>query len=81
MSSQLFVCIFPVNDKQAQSLSILLSEKRYRLQYINKINELIQFIESNKEKIDCLVFFQQTSFTELLLQLADQGTILPMIFI
>ena len=81
MSSQLYICIFPVDDKRAQSLSILLSERRYRLRYINKINELIQFIEANKEKIDCLVFFFHTSFTDLLSQLANQGTILPMVIV
>ena len=81
MSSQLFICVFPVDDKHAQYLSTLLSEQRYRLRYINKTNELNQFIEPNKEKIDCLVFFQHTSFTDSLLQLADRGTILPMVII
>ena len=81
MCSQLFICIFPVNEKQPQSLSQCLSQERYNLRYIGKANELSQFIEPNKEKIDCLVFFQHTAFNSTLLQLADRGTLLPMVIV
>ena len=81
MSSQLLICIFPLDEKRAQSLSTLLSKERYRLRYSNETNELMKFIEPNKENIDCLVFFRHTAFTDSLLQLADQGTLLPMVII
>ena len=73
--------MFSVDEKHPQSLSKLLSEERYHLTYINNTNELSQFIEQNKEKIDCLVLFQHSSFISLLLQLADRGTLLPMVII
>ena len=44
-------------------------------------NKLIEFIEPNKEQIDCLVFLQDTPFEPLLLQLFDQGILLPMVII
>ena len=81
MSSRLFICIFPVNEKLTHSLSQLLSEARYRLKYIDNTSELMQFIEPNKEKIDCLVFFQQSSFVSSLIHLAEQGTLLPIVIV
>lgn len=51
------------------------------MKYINSTNELRKFIELNKEKIDCLVFFPQNSFSSLLSQLADRGILLPMVII
>lgn len=81
MSSRLFICIFPFDKKRAQSLSSLLSEERYYLSFVNKASEFMNFIELNKEKIDCLVFFQHNSFDPLLAQLADQVTLLPLVII
>lgn len=81
MSSRLFICIFPFDEKQAQFSSTLLREERHYLRYIDSTEELWEFIEPNKEKIDCLVFFQENSFTSSLSQLADRGTLLPMVII
>lgn len=81
MSSRLFICIFPFDKKGAQSLSSLLSGERYYLSFINKASEFMNFIELNKKKIDCLVFFQHDSFEPLLLQLADRVTLLPLVII
>ena len=81
LSSRLSICIFPWDEKQAQSLSISLSENSHNLKYINSTNGLKEFIEPNKEKIDCLVFFRQNSFIYLFSQLAEQGTLIPMVIV
>ena len=81
LPSRLFICIFPSDKQNTQSLTTLLSEERYRLKYINMTNELIEFIELHKEQIDCLVLFQDAAFEQVLLPLSDQGTLLPMVII
>ena len=81
LSSRLFICIFPWDEKHAQSSSISLSEDSHNLKYLSSTNKLKEFIESNKEKIDCLVFFWQNSFLYLLSQLAEQGTLIPLVIV
>ena len=78
MSNRLLICIFPCDEQQAQSSSRLLSEEGHSVKFIGSIDELREFIEPNKENIDCLVLFWQDSLSNILSQLAEEGTLLPL---
>jgi circadian clock protein KaiA len=65
----------------AQSLTRLLSSDRYTLDRISSASELINFIEENKEKIDCLIFLNIPPLLPVFNQLYEQGMVLPAVLI
>lgn len=65
----------------AQSVTSLLSDERYNLNFIAEPIDLIQVIEENKEKIDCLVVLNHSSLMPLFNQLYEEGILLPVILL
>ena len=81
LSSRLSICIFVCDPKLAQLLVKLLSDQRYSLNQVHAPHELLNYVEENKEQIDCLVLLNDPSLLPSLHQLYEQGTLLPVIFI
>jgi circadian clock protein KaiA len=81
LQSRLSLCLYIPNKSLAQVLLDLLSSDRYTVNCISVISELINFVEENKEKIDCLIVLNQSLLFPIFNQLYEQGTLLPAILI
>ena len=81
MHSRLSICIFITSAALAQSLTEQLSDDRYVLNPVRSSKELIEFVEQNKEQIDCLIVDYDSSLLPLFSQLYERGVLLPVIFI
>jgi circadian clock protein KaiA len=77
LSSRLFICLFSTDEQLTQRLTQLLSEDRYCLHCISMAGELIDYIEHNKEQIDCLICLDSVAVETLLYQLYQRGALLP----
>lgn len=81
LSSRLFICVFSTDKQLTQRLTQLLSKDRYRLHCISKTDKFVDYIEQNKEKIDCLICLNNVVVKNLLNQLYERGTLLPIVII
>lgn len=63
----------------ALSLSQLLSVDRYTLHITSSESEFFDFIDENKQELDCLLLQDNSSLLTLLKQLSEQGTLLPVV--
>nr|WP_239005429.1 circadian clock protein KaiA [Gloeothece citriformis] len=75
------IYLFIPDPSLAQSLTHLLSTERYNINLVDSPNELIDVIEDNKEKIDCLVVLNQPSLLPLFNQLYEEGILLPIVLL
>lgn len=80
-SERLFLCLFTSNQQLAYCLNDLLAGDRYQLKLIESDSDLQDFIAQYKERIDCLIFCQDSSFELILEQLAQQGILLPIVIL
>ncbi len=81
MQFRLSVCIFVSDRVLAQFLTSLLSCDRYITAQVSSARELIQFVEENKEQIDCLIVLNHPSLQPVFNQFYEKGTLLPAILI
>lgn len=81
MHFRLSICIFSHSEELAQFLNQVLSEERYALNIFNTVNDFLNFIEQNKEQIDCLIFCHQEAELSSLTKLQSEGVLLPLIII
>jgi circadian clock protein KaiA len=81
LSSRLFICAFSTNEQLTQWLTRLLSEDRYCLHCISMAGKFVDYIEQNKEQIDCLICLDNVAIKTLLSQLYERGTLLPILII
>ncbi|MBF2021087.1 MAG: circadian clock protein KaiA [Hydrococcus sp. C42_A2020_068] len=81
MPSRLSICIFVPDELLAQSLTDFLSGDRYTLDRIASASELINFVEVNKEKIDCLILLNIPSLLPVFNQLYERGMLLPAVLL
>jgi circadian clock protein KaiA len=59
----------------------LLSSDRYEINRLNSSRELLNYLEENKEKIDCLILLNHSSLLPTFNQLYERGTLLPAILL
>jgi circadian clock protein KaiA len=78
---RLTIYLFLPNPSLAQSVTSLLSNERYNLNFIENPLDLISVIEKNKEKIDCLLVLNHSSLMPLFNQLYEEGILLPVILL
>ena len=81
MHFRLSVCIFAPSREIAQNLIQILSEDRYYANTVDSLTEFVNFIEQHKEQIDCLLVVNNTSVSELLNKLYEEGTLLPVVIL
>jgi circadian clock protein KaiA len=79
MHFRLTIYLFIPAASLAQSVTSLLSDERYNLNFIEKPIDLREVIQENKEKIDCLVVLNHPSLLPLFNQLYEEGILLPAI--
>jgi circadian clock protein KaiA len=81
LHSRLSICIFVGSASLTQSLTEQLGGDRYVLNYLSSPKEFREFVEQNKEQIDCLIIDYDLSLLSLFNQLYEKGVLLPAIFI
>lgn len=77
----LHICLFSLDESLTQLLRDILRSDRYALMEINNTNDFVEFVERQKEQIDCLVFIQKSSWQHLLAELKKLGVILPIVIV
>ena len=81
MYSRLSICIFVRETKIARFLSQKLSGDRYRLNQVYSPDKLLEYVEENKEQIDCLILLEEGPLESLLEEFDERGILLPVIII
>ena len=81
MSTRLSVCIYAPSTKLSQSLEKVLSNGRYFLSFLKTTVEFFDFVQANKEKIDCLILVEDGHLLPMFNQLYEEGTLLPVLII
>nr|WP_315870925.1 circadian clock protein KaiA [Trichocoleus desertorum] len=77
MYPQLSISILLNSGDLAQSLTTLLSGDRYRVTQFSSEKELLDFLELEKQQIDCLILQSGSHLTSLIEQLQKQAIFLP----
>lgn len=78
---QLSICVYAKTEGLCQSLDSLLNGDRYRYQQCKTQKDFLDFVESYKESIDCLILQNSESELEVLDLLYDRGVLLPIVII
>lgn len=81
MHFRLSICIFSHSEELTQLLDQVLSDERYALNTFNTVDNFLNFIEQNKEQIDCLIFCAEEAKFSSLTKLQSEGLLLPLIII
>ncbi|MDJ0650013.1 MAG: circadian clock protein KaiA [Xenococcaceae cyanobacterium MO_188.B19] len=79
--NNLHICLFSPEGNFTQLLRGILSSDRYALKEIDCEDNFIEFVENQKEQIDCLVFLNRTVWQNLLTGLKKLGVILPVVIV
>lgn len=79
--NNLHICLFSPEGNFTQSLRSILSSDRYALNEIDCEDNFIEFVENQKEQIDCLVFINKQTWQDLLSGLKKLGVILPVVIV
>ncbi len=80
-NSRLSVCIFVQDDTLARSLSQCLSPDRYSISILNNNPEFFDFIQNQKQQLDCLVLQEERSLLPVYNWLYEEGTMLPVVIL
>ncbi len=81
MYSRLSICIFVRETKIARFLTQKLSGDRYRLNQVYSPEKLLEYVEENKEQVDCLILLEDLELESLLQEFYERGILLPVIII
>jgi len=79
LPTQLSICTLIRSQSLAQSLSQLLVSDRYTLRITSSESEFFEFIDKNRQELDCLLLEDNSSLLPLLKRLSEQGTLLPVV--
>jgi len=77
----LTICTLLDSETLARSLQHYLSDERYVLTRYKSQPEFLQFVESQKETLDCLILEDSPDLLPLVNQLYTQGSLLPLIIL
>lgn len=81
MRLSLTICTLLDSETLARSLQHYLSDERYVLTRYKSQPEFLQFVESQKETLDCLILEDSPDLLPLVNQLYTQGSLLPVIIL
>lgn len=81
MYSRLSICIFVPETKLARFLTQKLRADRYRLNLVYSPEELLKYVEENKEQIDCAILAEDPRLAKILQKLYEGGILLPVIIL
>ena len=81
MRSQLSICTFISTEALALSLEQLLSGERYVFTRLESKEAILNFVESSKQQIDCLILEDVPELASLVNYLHEQGTLLPSVIV
>jgi circadian clock protein KaiA len=81
VSSKLYICLFAPQQQFAQSVIELLKSDRYELKCLSLTQDLINFIVTHKEQIDCIVFVKDNQNISVLTKLWQTKVLLPILII
>lgn len=81
MRLSLTICTLLNSETLARSLQHYLSDERYVLTQYQSPAEFLQFVEQEKQILDCLILEDSPDLLPLVNQLYRQGTLLPLIIL
>lgn len=78
---QLSICIFLRSHRVAESLTGLLASERYVVTYFYSEAEFLQFVESEKQRLDCLILQADPALLPLAHHLRSAAILLPAVIV
>ncbi|MFB2891474.1 circadian clock protein KaiA [Aerosakkonemataceae cyanobacterium BLCC-F50] len=81
MRLSLTICTLLDSETLARSLQHYLSDERYVLTQYRSLEEFLQFVEQEKQILDCLILEDSPDLISLVNQLYTQGTLLPLVIL
>ncbi|HIK28895.1 MAG: circadian clock protein KaiA [Oscillatoriaceae bacterium SKW80] len=81
MRTQLSICIFLRDPQLAESIAGLLASARYCVTSCKSPTEFVQFVEREKQQLDCLILENDPDGVEVANQLRQENTLLPAVIL
>ncbi|MGB2925123.1 MAG: circadian clock protein KaiA [Limnothrix sp.] len=79
MLSKLFLYTIGFSDAQREEISSQLGDEQYQFQHLDCGSKSVDFLQKNREKIDCLIFSCIDQLSTYFSQLSQLGILLPTI--
>ena len=80
-TNKLSICLFSTKQQLSNLVAQLLSSDRYELNCFNSRLDLINFVSSDREQIDCIVLIEDSEVSTLLKHLWQLKILLPAIIL
>ncbi|HBL14683.1 MAG TPA: circadian clock protein KaiA [Cyanobacteria bacterium UBA11162] len=81
MHPQLSICTLLCSESLAESLSQVMSGDRYTLYITHSESEFLDWVDRQKQHIDCLVLEDDYSLLPVINRLYEQGTLFPIVIL
>lgn len=81
MRPQLSICIFLHSNQIAESLTRLLVNERHSVSAFTSEAEFLQFVESKKQQIDCLILEDDPAWEPMASYLRQEAILLPAVIV
>lgn len=81
MPPQLSLCTFTTSESLSNSLKQSLSGGRYLVNHFHSESTFLEFLDLEKQQIDCLILEAQPSLSKLSNELHQRSTVLPAVII
>ncbi|MBE9048089.1 circadian clock protein KaiA [Pleurocapsales cyanobacterium LEGE 10410] len=79
--SKLYICLFSSYQQFSSSVTNLLSRDRYELQCLDFVGDIVDFVTTNKEQIDCIIFVKDPQINSVVKQLRKREILLPTVIV
>lgn len=80
-NSKLYICVFSVEPIISQSIVKLLNDDSYQIENLSLVENLVDFLDNNRAKVDCLILSNQSSANVALSKLINFKVLLPAVII
>ena len=81
VSRKLHLCLFSTQQQFTQSIIKLLNQEVYKIECFHLVDELVDFVTSNKEGLDCILLVNDTYTPSILKDLWRLEILLPTVII
>lgn len=79
--SKLYICLFSLEPILSESIVKLLNSKIYQIKDLSLLENAVDFLDSNQEKVDCLILLKQRQTDSTIARLRDLKLLLPTVIV
>ena len=79
--SKLYICLFSPEPIISQSIVKLLNGDNYQIEDLSLTKNVVDFLDKNQAKIDCLILLKQRTTDSIVTKLGDLKVLLPIVIV